>query len=66
MKIIVNNKEVDTNTIELDGIDMRDYPDFCDAYIISAEFKDGTSLTDEEIESIGAENVQELVHESLT
>jgi hypothetical protein len=38
--------------IELDGIDTRDYPDFCDAFIYYAEHKDGTPLSDSEIERI--------------
>ena len=34
--------------IELGGIDTNDYPDFCDAFIESAEI-DGVELTDEEL-----------------
>lgn len=37
--------------IELDGVDMKDYPDFCDAYVESASFK-GVELTDEELEEL--------------
>ena len=43
--------------IELDGIDMNDYPDFCDAYIESASFLDGTPLTDAQLETLN--NTQE-------
>ena len=43
--------------IELDGVDMRDYPDFCDAYIESASFSDGTPLTDSQLETLN--NTQE-------
>jgi hypothetical protein len=39
------------NNIELGGIDPGDYPDFCDAYIVSAEI-DGVELTDSEIEEL--------------
>ena len=42
-------KEV-TN-IELGGVDMNDYPDFCDAYVESAEKLDGTPLTEVELEA---------------
>jgi hypothetical protein len=53
MKIIkVNNKAVDITTIELDGIESFDCPDFCDAYVDSAKFKNGTELTNEECESL--------------
>ena len=43
---------VNYNSIELDGIDSDDYPDFVDAYVISAEFKDGTPLSEEELEQL--------------
>ena len=35
--------------IEVEGIDMNDYPDFCDAYIASALY-DGRAMTDEELD----------------
>ena len=35
--------------IEVEGIDTRDYPDFCDAYISYAEYK-GRELTQDEID----------------
>lgn len=39
------------SNIELDGIDTNDYPDFCDAYIVSAEI-DGVELTNEELDEL--------------
>lgn len=37
--------------IEVEDINMRDYPDFCDAYVARAVWKDtGTELTADEIE----------------
>ena len=36
----------------VDNIDLRDYPDFCDAYFESACYEDGTVLTDEELEQV--------------
>jgi len=48
--IIINNKEVDLTTIEIDGIDLKDRPDFCDAYIYSAQFIDGEELNDDELD----------------
>jgi len=61
-----NGKQVDTNSIEIDGIDMDDYPDFVDAYIAYAEYEDGTPLTDGELQDFEAENyglVNELIHD---
>ena len=37
--------------IEIDGIDMNDYPDFCDAYISSASYK-GTDLTESQLDQL--------------
>jgi len=37
--------------IELDGIDMSDYPDFCDAFICYAEYK-GKEMTTEELDEL--------------
>ena len=37
--------------IQLDGVDMKDYPDFCDAYVESASFK-GVELTDEQLDEL--------------
>ena len=55
MGTIINNKIVDMSTIELDGIDTSDYPDFCDAYISAASFQDGTELTVDELELLQEE-----------
>jgi hypothetical protein len=35
--------------VEIDGIDYRDAPDFCDAYIASATY-DGRPMTEDELE----------------
>lgn len=35
----------------VEGIDMKDYPDFCDAYISEAKV-DGRPATDEELEEL--------------
>ena len=40
----------------VDGIDMSDYPDFCDAYFESAVYEDGTALTDDELENLREQN----------
>ena len=37
--------------IELDGIDTKDAPDFCDAFIVSAEY-DGEPMTEEQLDQI--------------
>jgi len=40
--------------LEVDGIDMKDYPDFCDAYIAEALI-DGKEATDEQLEELMVE-----------
>ena len=37
--------------VEMDGIDMNDYPDFCDAYIDSCDI-DGVPATEEQLDVI--------------
>jgi hypothetical protein len=48
----------------VDGIDMRDYPDFCDAYFESACYEDGTALTDDELIDLTDQN-PETLHEMI-
>lgn len=55
--------KINYDSIEIQGIDKRDYPDFCDAHVIYAEYKNGQVLTDEEMEEI---NAGELILEDLT
>ena len=37
--------------VELDGVDFKDHPDYCDAYVESALFN-GVELTDEELDEL--------------
>ena len=39
------------DNIEIDGIDTKDYPDFSNAFIISADY-DGKPMTDEQLDEI--------------
>jgi hypothetical protein len=48
----------------VDGIDMGDYPDFCDAYFESACYEDGTALTDDELNDLTDQN-PETLHEMV-
>jgi hypothetical protein len=48
----------------VDGIDMSDYPDFCDAYFESACYEDGTALTDDELNDLTDQN-PETLHEMI-
>lgn len=54
-------------SIELEDVDSRDYPDFCDAFIAYAETVDGVPLTDEQLEELNEDGewVNQLAHESF-
>lgn len=49
-EIKFNGKKVDLNTLEVDGVDSNDYPDFVDSYITYAEYSNGKKLTDDELD----------------
>lgn len=48
--------------IEWDGINHRDAPDYCDAYITNAEC-DGVELTEEELDELNEDS--QFVYEKL-
>jgi hypothetical protein len=58
MLVKLNGRTV--KSLEVDGLDGNDYPDFCDAYFSYAEFDDGTPLTDEQLEELADENTEIL------
>jgi hypothetical protein len=61
--ITLNGREV--IGIEIDGVDMRDYPDFCDAFFNFAYYADDeTELTETELDKLRDEN-PELVYEMI-
>ena len=65
--IKINGKEV--SNIDVDGIRGFDYPEFSDAFVSSAEFDDGTPLTDEQIDQMWKkypDDVQDWVHRVAT
>jgi hypothetical protein len=43
---------VDVESIEIDGIDGRDYPDFSDAFVSKANWDDGTPLSEDELNQL--------------
>ena len=52
---------INYSSLEIDGIDTRDYPDFCDAYICGGYHEDGTPLTDAELDELNEDS--SLVYE---
>jgi hypothetical protein len=48
--------------IEFDGIDHRDYPDYCDAYITNADY-DGVEMTEEQLQLLNEDSM--FVYDTL-
>lgn len=65
MEIKINDKKVSLGSVVMENVDTRDYPDFSDAYASEAEFEDGTSLTEAELETLTEKHGNELAHTSL-
>jgi hypothetical protein len=60
----MNYKLIDN--IEVEGIDAKDYPDFCDAFIASADY-DGKEMTKEQLDELNEDSdfVYECVQNHL-
>ena len=50
--VMINGKQVDLGSIELDGVESWDRPDYADAYASAATFTDGSPLSDDELEEL--------------
>lgn len=61
-QIFIDEKVVDEDSIEVDGVETWDYPDFADAYADYAEFEDGTPLTEQQLELLSDQH-SEIIHE---
>jgi hypothetical protein len=64
------HERIDMSSIEIDGVDHRDSPDFSDAHVSYAEFDDGKPLNNEQLEWLTNElgstgKLHELVWDSL-
>ena len=64
------HENINRRSIELDGVDSSDYPDFADAHIVYAETQDGKPLTDEQLDQLNdmysdSGELNELVWDSL-
>jgi hypothetical protein len=59
----------DVYDIEIDGVDTRDYPDFCDAFFAAARWiATDKELTDDELDELGdnyPDFLNEMAYESL-
>jgi len=62
--VTLDGRPVDISSIEIDGMDPSDRPDYSDAYIAYAEFEDGTELTEEELDRLQNENYG-IIHDLI-
>lgn len=53
---------LDIDNIIIDGVDFDDYPDFCDAYIQSADYK-GIPMNEDQLNEINEDC--DFVYESI-
>jgi hypothetical protein len=49
---VIDLDVVDLGSLQIEGIYMDDYPDFCDAYFSEGHKIDGTKLSDDELERL--------------
>ena len=49
--------------MEFDGVDHNDYPDYCDAYCVSAHY-DGEQMTEEQLDELNTQ-YRDFVYERL-
>lgn len=49
------NMFADLKDVEIEGIDHNDAPKYVDAYIVSANFPDGTPLTEEQLDEVNSD-----------
>jgi hypothetical protein len=63
MKTKTDITMVDLDSLVVDGIDTRDYPDFCDAYFSKGYYLDGTELPDTLLEELSEDG--DLVHQAV-
>lgn len=51
-QMALNGRLIDRSSLEVDGIDSRDHPDYTDAYFSNAEYADGSPLSDAELDQL--------------
>ena len=64
--VTIDGKLVDLKSVDFDGIDHSDAPDYSDAFIVSAEFEDGAPLTEAQLEMLfdicGYDLLMDFIH----
>lgn len=64
----LNVRMIDPSSVEVENVHSNDYPDFVDAYISYAQYKNGKPLTDQELDMLNDQHsdfVQQAAHKSV-
>jgi hypothetical protein len=61
---VIDLDVVDLSSLQIGGIYLDDYPDFCDAYFSEGKRLDGTQLSDDELEQL-TEDFPFTLHEMV-
>ena len=64
----LDGRTVDKASIVIEGVDIKDHPDYSDAFIASAKFKDGSELSEKQLtllNDLAGILINEMAHESL-
>ncbi|NBX97984.1 hypothetical protein EBQ81_03930 [bacterium] len=51
-EVRINGRCVDVGSIEIEGIDGRDYPDFSDAFVSKASWDNGEPLSEDKLNEL--------------
>ena len=65
---LIAGKAVDPDTIEVDGVDTNDHPDYVDAYPVYAQFFQGEALSEAQLEELAdryPEVIQEVAYQTM-
>jgi hypothetical protein len=60
----LNGKSVSVLSLEVDGVDSSDYPDFCDAYFSYATYENGSPLSDDDLDAL-SDKYSEILSERV-
>ena len=61
-------KTIDRNSLVIDGVDSRDYPDFVDAYVSEGYYLNGDKISDEDLDKFNSDHseiAQSMAFETL-